>query len=463
MISRYLFFVTAFAPAMAFSVAAQQPQAPGGRCQFQFEPRNPASPPRVNSVQQPGGARHSYVGGGVRGFCPAQNITIVADSVEYYEDTRLMYLIGNVEYDEPRLSLDAQRITYWQNEERVLSEGNVDATLPSGTNLKGPKVDYYRAVAKIRPQTRMISDGRPTIRIVELDSLGRASDPVIVIANTVVMLADSLVYASGRVELTRPDVIAQADSATLDNGRQSARLMRKPVIEGRGERPFKLFGTVIDIFARNRKLEIAIARGEGKAISEDVTLTADTLDFRLVESKLHRAYAWGKSRARAVSPQYDIVADSLDVRMPAQRVSEVFAVRDAFAQSTPDSLKIRTTEKDWLRGDTVLARFDTATTGDSTSRAQIRQLVALGHARSLYQLAPRDTAANRPAINYVVGRNISLAFQNSEVQTVTITDQAHGVYLEPVVSAAPGGQADRPRPPAQSDPATARPPESRSP
>ncbi|MDQ3517229.1 MAG: hypothetical protein M3466_02325 [Gemmatimonadota bacterium] len=461
--SRFLLLLAAVAPAIALSVTAQEPRAPGGRCQFQFEPRNPASLPRVNSIQQPSGARHSFVGGGVRGFCPAQSITILADSVEYYEDTRLMYLIGNVEYDEPRLSLDAQRITYWQNEERVLSEGSVDATLPSGTNLKGPKVDYYRAVPRTRPQARMISDGRPTIRIIERDSLGSASDPVIVIANTVVMLADSLVYASGRVELTRPDVIALADSATLDNGRQSARLMRKPVIEGRGERPFKLFGTVIDIFARNRKLEFAIARGEGKAISEDVTLTADTLDFRLVDSKLHRAYAWGKSRARAMSPQYDIVADSLDVRMPAQKVSEVYAVRDAFAQSTPDSLRVQTVEKDWLRGDTILALFDTAATADTTSRAQIRQLVALGHARSLYQLAPRDTALNRPAINYVIGRDISLAFQNREVQTVTITEQAHGVYLEPIVSTVREGEPNRPRPPTQPAPATARPPESRSP
>ncbi|MBC7791004.1 MAG: hypothetical protein H7Z74_13740 [Anaerolineae bacterium] len=461
--SRALFLLAAVAPVIALSVAAQQPEAPGGRCQFQFEPRNPASPPRVNSVQQPSGARHSYVGGGVRGFCPAQSITIIADSVEYYEDTRLMYLIGNVEYDEPRLSLDAQRITYWQNEERVLSEGNVDATLPSGTNLKGPKVDYYRAVPRMRPQSRMISDGRPTIRIIERDSLGSASDPVIVIANTVVMMADSLVYASGRVELTRPDVIARADSATMDNGRQSARLMRQPVIEGRGERPFKLFGTVIDIFARNRKLEFAIARGQGRAVSEDVTLTADTLDFRLVDSKLHRAYAWGKSRARAVSPQYDIIADSLDVRMPAQRVSEVYGVRDAFAQSTPDSLKIRTTEKDWLRGDTIMAQFDTASTADTTSRAQIKQLVALGHARSLYQLAPRDTASNRPAINYVVGRDISLAFQNREVQTVTITEQAHGVYLEPALSAVQVGPATGPRPPTQPSPAPARPPERTSP
>ncbi len=157
------------------------------------------------------------------------------------------------------------------------------------------------------------------------------------------------------------------------------------------------------------------------------------------------------------------MADSLDVRMPAQKVSEVYAVRDAFAQSTPDSLRVQTVEKDWLRGDTILALFDTAATADTTSRAQIRQLVALGHARSLYQLAPRDTALNRPAINYVIGRDISLAFQNREVQTVTITEQAHGVYLEPIVSTVREGEPNRPRPPTQPAPATARPPESRSP
>jgi hypothetical protein len=117
--------------------------------------------------------------------------------------------------------------------------------------------------------------------------------------------------------------------------------------------------------------------------------------------------------------------------MPGQRVREVFAVRDAFAQSTPDSTRLRSTEKDWLRGDTILARFDTvAAPGDTAGRPRIRDLVARGNARSYYQVAARDGRDAPPGINYVRGRVITVTFENQEVARVSITEQAAGVYLE---------------------------------
>ncbi|MDQ3697325.1 MAG: hypothetical protein M3373_04785 [Gemmatimonadota bacterium] len=438
-ISRSL--VIAGALACATPAAGQQPGPPTGVCRFEFEPVSAANPPRVVGFQQASGKYNSFIGGNrFRGRCPAQSIVIVADSLEHYGDTEIVFLIGNVEYEEPRLKLNAQRVTYRQLEEHLRAERDVDATLPSGTNLKGPVVDYYRAVQGLRPRSRMVAPGRPTIRMVERDSAGRPGDPAIVVANTVVMEADSLVYASGNVELTRTDVVARGDSAYVDNGRQFARLMRRPVIEGKGERPFTLHGRVIDIFGRNRTLERALSKGEARAVSDDVTLTSDTLDFRLTESKLDRAFAWGASRARAVSPTYDILADSLDVRMPNQRVREVFAVGGAYAESEPDSTRIRSDERDWLRGDTIVATFDTtATGGDTTRKVSIRELLARGSASSFYQLAPRDTTTGVAAINYVRGRMIALAFDSQQVRNVTVTDRASGVYLEPGVAVAEPG------------------------
>ncbi|HEU4565216.1 MAG TPA: hypothetical protein VFS05_11225 [Gemmatimonadaceae bacterium] len=415
------------------AAAQQQPPPPTGVCTFQFNPENPAAPPRINSVKQPSGQYNSFIGGRFRGVCPAQSLTVIADSLEYYADSKVMYLIGNVHYEEPRVVLDAQRVTYWQLEEHLRAEQNVDATLPTGTNLKGPVLDYYRAVQGVRPQSRMVAPSRPTIRIVERDSAGRPTEPMTVVANTVVMVADSLVYASGRVEMTRPDVLARGDSAFVDNGRQFARLMRKPEIEGKGERPFTLYGTVIDIYGRNRQLDRALSMGSAKAVSEDVTLTSDTLDFHMADGKLQRAYAWGASRAHAVSPTYDILADSLDVRMPGQRVEQVWALRDAYAESVPDSTKIRSKERDWLRGDTIIATFDTstATPADTGRGVRIERLVARGSARSFYQLPAQDTSYHMPALNYVRGRDITLAFAERQVRTVTVTEKAAGVYLEP--------------------------------
>lgn len=407
-------------------VRAQEAQS--GQCLFTFRSR--AGSPLAMS-RLPSGQYNWYLGRRAEGECKAQQITVVADSVEYYGDARLLYLIGNVDYREPRLTLRSRRLTYWLNDEHLRAEGNVDATLPSGTKLTGPEVDYYRPAPGIRTTSRMIAPRRPTILLIETDSSGRRSEPTTVVANTVIMDNDSLVYASGRVVITRTDVVAHADSAFLDGGREYARLMKSPRIEGKGDEPFTLTGTLVELYGSQRTLTRVVSSGQGRAVSEDVTLTADTLDLRLSDSKMDRVYAWGRSRARAVSPEYDIVADSLDMRMPGQRVREVFAVRDALAQSTPDSTRVRSTEKDWLRGDTILARFDTvAAPGDTTKRPRIRDLVARGNARSYYQVATREGRQAPPGINYVRGRVITVTFENQEVAQVNITEKAAGVYLE---------------------------------
>ena len=413
------------------AIHGQARGAPGGRCAFQFFNRYPTEP-RLAINTLPSGVRQIFVGGGVRAVCAAQSITILADSMELYENTRITYLIGNVHYTEPRLTLDAERLTYWENEERLRAEINVDATLPSGTNLKGPLVDYYRAARGLRTRTRMVAPRRPTILIVDDANGGTPSEPMQVVANTVVMEADSLVYASGEVVLTRPDLVARGDSAYVDNGSEFARLMRGPVVEGKGERPFTLTGRVVDVHGRSRELERAVSTGNGKLESDSTVITADTLDFRMEESRLVRAFAWGPTRARVTSPSYDVLADSLDVRMPNQRVEHVYAVGQAFMESDPDSTLFRSEERDWLRGDTIIAQFDTseAARQDTTSVA-IEQLHAIGNAKSFYQLAPQDTAAVKPAVNYVTGRTIRVQFDDRQVERVAVTGQATGVYLEP--------------------------------
>ncbi len=411
---------------------AQGAPGGGGTCELEYFARTPGAEPRVNAMRQPSGAFNYFIGGGVVARCPAQSMTLESDSAEYYGDSRTLYLIGSVHYTEPRATLDATRLTYYMPEERIHLDGNVRAVLPSGTTMSGPSADYYRAVPRLRPRARLVAPGRPTIQLAQRDSVtGQPSPPTEVVANTVVMDGDSLAYASGRVVITRPDVIARGDSAAMDQGREWARLMRRPQIEGRGQRPFTLTGTVIDLFARNRVLERVLTVGTGRVVSEDMTLTADTLDFRMADALLQRAYAWGPSRARAVSSAYDILADSMDVQMPGQRLTEVRAVRGAYAQSRPDTVRIRTSERDWMRGDTIQAAFDPPPAADTSGRPRIRELVARGNARSFYHIASGDTATRTPALNYVVGSSITVAFANQEVRTVTVSEQATGVYLTP--------------------------------
>ena len=403
-------------------------QAPGRRCELEVQPARDQTQIAVSTL--PNGARQIYVGQGFVGVCAGQDIRLRADSAEYYEAQGVLYLIGNVHYTEPRAKVDSRRMTYFRNDERLIAEGDVVATLPSGTTMRGPQAEYFRAVANLRPNTRLVANGRPRFEIIETDSTGKRAPPVTLVANQVITEAESLFYASGKVEIDRTDVSARADSAFMDRGREFARLMRGPSIAGKGERPFTLKGGTIDLFSRQRQLERVLSMREANAISEDMDLKSDTIDMRLFDRMLERAFAWGKSRARVTSPTRDIVADSLDISMPRQRVREVRAIGGAFAQTDPDSTKVRSSERDWLRGDTITASFDSATAADTSRRPRIRALVANGGASSLYQIAAQSGPATPPSINYVRGRVINVGFRSEGVDRVTVVDSAAGLYLE---------------------------------
>lgn len=427
--------IAACGAAVPRAAMAQGSAAAPQRCILQFESSSGA---RSTLNKLPSGQYNAYQGGGVTYFCVGQNNTLKADSAEYYGDLNVLYLIGNVHYTEPRAKVDSRRMTYWKNEERLLAEGDVVSTLPSGTTLRGPQAEYYRAIPSVRPNTKLIATGRPVINLVQVDSNGKKQPPVEVRADRVTVDADSLVYAGGSVDITRPDIHATGDSAFMDSGTELARLMRGPVIQGKAERPFTLSGTTIDVYSKQRQLQRVIALGNANAVSADLDLRADTIDLRVNANKLERAYAWGPSGARAISPTQLITADSLDVRLPEQRIRQVFAIRHALAQGEPDSTKIRTKERDWLRGDTIIASFDSVfAAGDTASKPQLVQLVARGGAQSFYHIAVGGAPIDKPAINYVRGKAITVSLANRQVQRVTVTEKASGVYVEPVIARAP--------------------------
>src|SRR5262249_49949377 len=152
------------------------------------------------------------------------------------------------------------------------------------------------------------------------------------IADNVYMAGDSLIYGWGQVVIQRVDIGATADSAFIDEGKETMRLMRNPQVKGQKDRPFTLQGELIDMFSKNKKLERVIARAKTVARSDSMPLKSDTIDLRIKADQLAHAYAWGKtSRANAVSPSQNLTADSLDVYMPSQKIQLVRAVAKAVA------------------------------------------------------------------------------------------------------------------------------------
>ena len=382
---------------------------------------------RATFSRSPTGQSTTFLGGGVAITCAGQDNRLTSDSAEFYEERGVLLFVGNVKYTEPRATIDAARMTYYQGEARVNAEGNVLVRLDNGSVMRGPVADYYRGVPG-RPVPRLVATGRPQLSLVE-SAPGQSAEPVIVLADQIVVVGDSLVYASRRVDITRTSVRANSDSAFVDSEREFVRLMLAPVVTGRGERPFTLRGGVIDLFSRERKLERVLATPAGHVESGELQLLADSIDLRLLDERLQAAYAWGPGRARATSPDRDITADSIYVSLPNQRLREMHAVGDAFANSIPDTATVTSNERDWISGDTIVARFDSAAAGD-TARAVPRELVASGDARSFYQFGNPEGIRERPTMNYVRGRVITIAFADGEVKTVTIVDKASGVYLE---------------------------------
>lgn len=444
MSARRLLVVLA-ALALARPTQSQETQ----RCSLEGEPQT--------QVKLPSGQYNTFVGRGVRVRCPAKSLTLTADSLESFADEGRIFFLGNVHYDEPRLSLTSSYLTYYQKDERIVANGNVNARLPSGSTLAGPMAEYQRAIPGSRPVPRLVAVGRPTITIVQKDSAGKPVEPTTVVANNVTMVGDSLVYAGGAVLVTRQEVLARGDSMALDSEREVTVMMRGPAIEGRRDRPFTLSGERIELMGKDRKLERVIAKGRAQAVSEDMTLASDTIELRIADDLLQRTIAWGPSRASASSPTQQIVSDSIDVSMPNQRIREMHAVRTALAEGRPDTTRFRADTLDWMRGDTIVARFDTAATRDTARTTTLRELVAVGNAKSYYHLPPADSTIRKPAINYVIGREIMVDFQQQRVAKVTVIDQAAGVYLEPKPEPAPSdtsraatpaaAQTQPPRPP----------------
>jgi hypothetical protein len=110
-------------------------------------------------------------------------------------------------------------------------------------------------------------------------------------------------------------------------------------------------------------------------------------------------------------------------------------------------------ERDWLAGDTVVARFETRDSAGS-SRAVLTTIRAAGAARSM-TVEAETSRPQQPTINYARGDAIVVTMKQDgteEVDEVRIRGSVDGVQIEPgatdTASARPPSPATaRPAPP----------------
>lgn len=459
--------VTAANPRAAADSAAKRPPVKSTpatkQCVLDFSESPPEN--RLTYKRESDGSQTTLIGGGFVGHCQGENNRIRADSLEQYGFAGLVNLFGNVVYEEPgKMRINAARATYFTREQRLFADGGVVATqLASGSTFTGPSIEYFRAVPGVRPASRLIAPNRPTLSVIEKDSTGKPGVPVLITGNTLQDEGDTLLYAWGNVTITRNQILAESDSASYDKVGNRSRLIRQARVSNNDpKQPFRLMGDTIDLFNKDRALERVLALHNGRATNQDFIMTSERIDLRLVDQKLDRAYASGDGQSKATTPQQELVADSIEIHLPGQRVTEVRAIGSAVTTGVPDTLRIKSEDRDVLRGDTVIAQFDTnRVVGDTSQQVRVRDIEARGNASSFFQVASKAGPTFPPAMNYLRAKTILIAFDTGAVRSVVADSSATGIYLEPAPdstadSTARRGSATPPRRPPPNSPAPGR-------
>jgi hypothetical protein len=141
----------------------------------------------------------TQVGGGFDAKCEGTDQRVRSDSAEHYADRKILILIGHVHYTEQRLKLDADRITYYTGEERLLAEGNVVGVTNTGTRFIGPRAEYLRPAVGVREKSHLVAEPRSNIWMSPKDGGGDSKDSVNIQADRIIMDNDSLIFAKGIV------------------------------------------------------------------------------------------------------------------------------------------------------------------------------------------------------------------------------------------------------------------------
>jgi hypothetical protein len=428
--------------ALAIVLLAAPTSAAAQRCTFQID-----NVDRQGSVMETAAGTNYFAGGNVRLSCRGTQISMQSDSVAAYGGNVVRF-IGNVKYRDSTLTMDADKGIYYKTGEKWEARGNVDTkNLKSGSTLTGPALDYYRAVKGVRDTLEMYATGRPKIRYAAEDSAATA-EPYLIVADRVRFKGSDRLWAGGKVTIDRSDFSARSDSLRLDTGKagDGTLLGGNPVMRGLGPDSFTISGNRIDLRLEERELTYLLAKGKGHAVSKEWDLVADTIGLDVNQRKLEQTVAWGDAtRPYATSPAYAMRADSLALDTPAQRLREVRGFGKAWLGGTVDSA---TKDRDWMRGDTLVAKFEPRDSA-GTSRNALSRIEARKLAQS-YHLEPNQRFPTRPSINYARGEVIVVTMKQGAaagVDRVDIRGKVDGVQLEassdttarPDSLASPGG------------------------
>jgi len=418
--------MTAGLAALFLSTAAWAQSEPDCRAQLDSSDvltRIETAPGRVLQFAS-GGAWFSCVG-----LAGAENAGVVvwhtySDSVAWRGHLGRVDFVGNVLFSDTTAELTSSRASYYQSDDRL--EAFEDVRLVNRVNgsiLTGPHLVYTRSSSGDTDDAELFADQRPRVEYV---SEGDSVAPTTILGDRVRLLGSSTAWAGGNVEIDREDFAATGDSAFLNLDAEEGLLIGHAEAVGQDSIGYTLRGGRIAYRMVESELSWIQAQGRAEGLSADWRIVGDTIEFTISDDKIQAGMVWGDSiRPRAMSDSYTISADSLAVDLPDQVLTEMRGFGDARATARNDSAS---TDVDWIAGDSVVARFDSTSSGART----LKELHANGNARAFYQIYDDENPDLPPGFNYSRGLRIVALFEEETLQRVDVMGQADGIYLEPI-------------------------------
>jgi hypothetical protein len=392
----------------------------------------------------------TYVSGRARYDCTG-GIRVLADSA--VSAFGRLVMIGNVSFADSLKTLQSQYVQYEGRIGHIVADGPTVVTdRKTGSTLRAPNGLTYQRANKDNPQPRIeVIRGRPQMVLYEEPRPDQKVDTTTIVSDRMEIVGESLFRGWGSVEIKRGTLDATGSQTVFDDSLGIMDLWG--IARIKGDR-YDVRGDSIhaqiegDLFR-----EVRVFR-DARIDSEDLVVQGQRVYIAFDSGAVHRLIALGTKNAKttiapatATTPNLALTADSIDALAPRQTLERVVAVGNALGSRQPDSLDLKLPEliqRDWLRGDTVIAHFVEApdsvkarrTESDSSFSRVLDRLIAVGGgsvpATATYRIRAENDTTDQVEVGYLVARRITAMFREGSIQDLNAEGQIRGVYLQPI-------------------------------
>jgi hypothetical protein len=436
--------VLAVALLMAGSFSAVSAQD-GGGCDIRSGPKT--------QINTQGAA--TYISGRTRFDCEG-GTSFVADSGFSAYGRRL--LIGNVIYSDSQKTVTSQRLDQEERTGTLISTGSTVVTdKKTGSILRAPLgLTYVKGATSNEPGRMTVPAGRPhlTLYRAKENAANAGKDTTDIDSDQMILVGSNEFHGIGNVIIKRGDLNATAGEAVFADSAGLMLLWRTAHIKGQDYTldADSIHGDIVaDVFKELRAFR------NSHLVSKDLDVQSTRLRMMFDSGTVKRMIAVGAPKeakaalagpqASAINVDFKLVADSIDALAPAQKLQEVDAVGNAYAERAADTLDTKLPDlikRDWLRGDTVRAYFTEApdsikerrAKSDSTSFDRVlERMIALGGAQpatAIFRVRDQNDSTKQVQVNYIAAKKITTFFKEGALYDVNAEGEIKGIYLQPI-------------------------------